>query len=113
MKLLPTLVLALTAAASGMAGAATHRSDQDRRDENREQALSKWRADHGELASSSSTSNGMQRSSLREKTREGASSVRNFTHRQAEKARRFSERQDRRLGKEHAPVNTSPEGGGK
>ena len=115
MKLLPTLVLALVATASGVAGAATYGSDQDRRDQNREEALSKWRASHGNLASSSSyssTDSGMRRSSVREKTREGAASVRNFTHRQAEKARRFSERQDRRMGKDHAPINTSPEGGG-
>lgn len=114
MKFLSTLVLVLTAAASGMAGAATYNSDQDRRDQNREEALSKWRADHGELAASSSSTDSRTRgSSLREKTREGAASVRNFTHRQAETARRFSERQDRRMGKQHAPVDTSPEGGGK
>ncbi len=121
MKLLPTLVLAFAAAACGAAGAASYNSDQDRRDQNREEALSKWRAQHGDLAAAD---NGMRRSSMRakahhgasavrEETHEGARAVRKFTHRQAEKARNFSERQDRRYGKKHAPINTSPEGGGR
>ena len=111
MKFLPALVLAVTAAASAAAGAATYGSDQERRDQNREEALSKWRADHRDLASSGSGMN--RKSTVREKAHRGANSVRGFTHRQAEKARRFSERQDRKYGKQHAPINTSPEGGGK
>lgn len=123
MNRLPALVLALTAAACGTAGAATYSSDQDRRDQNREQALSTWRADHASLASTPTretagsptlrerTKAGAR--SVREKTHEGAEATRRFGHRQAEKARNFSERQDRRFGKPHAPINTSPEGGGK
>ncbi|MEO6361998.1 MAG: hypothetical protein ABIO71_02105 [Caldimonas sp.] len=123
MKLLPALLLAVTAAASGAAGAATYGSDQERRDQNREQALSNWRADHASLASTparDSTDRTTLRDgaksgarTVREKTHRGAESVRRFGHRQAEKARNFSDRQDRRFGKRHAPINTSPEGGGK
>lgn len=115
MKLLPTLVLAITAAASFAAGAATYGSDQDRRDQNREEALSKWRASHG--GASSMASGSPDRASLGERTREAthrsAQGVRHFTHRQAEKARNFGDRQNRRYGKKTGETNTSPEGGGK
>ncbi len=113
MKLLPTLVLAFTAAASFAAGAANYGSDQERRDQNREEALSKWRATHG---GESSMHNGSpRRTSLGERTREtthrSAQGVRHFTHRQAEKARNFGDRQNRKYGKKTRETNTSPEGG--
>ncbi len=113
MKLLPTLVLALTAAASCAVSAATYGSDQERRDQNREEALTKWRADHGDLASRSSAA--APRESLRERTREkthkAAQGTRHFTHRQAEKVRNFGDRQDRKFDKRRNKINTSPEGG--
>ena len=123
MKLLSALVLAIAAAASGAAAAAQYSSDQERRDQNRSEAMSKWHAmNDGRSgtagASMSRTSTGersmTRRERVRERTHQGASSVRNFTHRQAEKARRFGDRQDRRYGhgKTRANVNTSPEGGG-
>ncbi len=113
MKLLPTLVLVVTAAASCAAGAANYGSDQERRDQNREEALSSWRAAHpGE----SSMANGSaSRASLGERTRDTshrtAQGVRHFTHRQAEKARNFGDRQNRKYGKKTDQTNTSPDGG--
>jgi len=112
MKLLSTLVIVAAALASGAAGAAQYGSDQERRDQNREEALARWRADHGTAADSSGRL-ADERTSLREKTKEGARSVRNFTHRQAEKARDFSARQDRRYGTHHSTTDTSPVGGAK
>lgn len=115
MKLLPMLVLAITAAASCAAGAATYGSDQERRDQNREEALSKWRATHG--GESSTTNGSPDGASLGERTREAthrsAQGVRNFTHRQADKARNFGDRQNRKYSKKTGVTNTSPEGGGK
>ena len=118
MKLVPVLVLVLAAAASGVASAASYSSDQQRREQNREEALSNWRAGQGTSSSRatmapSRTHGTTRRERLRERTHAGASSVRNFTHRQAEKARHFSARQDRRYGTKRTTINTSPEGGGK
>jgi hypothetical protein len=115
MKLLPVLVLAITAAASCAAGAATYGSDQERRDQNREEALSKWRATHGDEGSMAEGS--LNHESLGERTRETthrtAQGVRHFTHRQAERARNFGDRQNRKYGKKTGETNTSPDGGGK
>lgn len=117
MKLLTTLVLAITVATSCAAGAATYGSDQERRDQNREEALSKWRATHGGESESSMANGPSDRASLGERTRDAthrsAQGVRNFTHRQADKARNFGDRQNRKYGKKTGETNTSPEGGGK
>ena len=114
MKVTAAIALTLGLALSGVAGAATYGSDKERRDQNREEALAKWRADHGNLRSDrgATTRTSTAKPTLRERTHNGASAVRGFTHRQAEKARNFSERQDRRYGKQ-TTINTSPEGGGK
>lgn len=118
MKLLPslaTLVFAVAAAASGSALAAQYSSDQERRTQNREEALAKWQAQNGQAQNTSSrttTEPATKRETMRERGRAGTQSVRNFTHRQAEKARRFGERQDRRHGTSPRVINTSPEGGG-
>ncbi|MEO7056685.1 MAG: hypothetical protein ABI281_08415 [Caldimonas sp.] len=113
MKLLPTLVLALTATASFAAGAATYSSDQERRDQNREEALTKWRSTHGGEATmhNGSPYHASMADRARETTHRSAQGVRHFTHRQAEKARNFGDRQNRKYGKRTGETNTSPEGG--
>ena len=118
MKLLSSLVFTVAALATGAATAAQYSSDQERRDQNRAEALANWHAaNDGKMSERSDRDatdrSASRRSSLRERTHEGAQSVRGFTHRQAEKARNFSERQDRRYGTKRTTINTSPEGGGK
>lgn len=111
MKILLSLVLAATAAVSGVAHAAQYSSDADRRSQNRDEALTKWRAANGQPADRQPT----QPATLRERGREGAQSAKGFTQRQAEKVRNFGERQDRRLNNrfgKRANVNANPEGGG-
>ena len=122
MKFLLPLVFAATTAVSGFAHAATYASDADRRSQNREEALSKWRASSGQPVARTTTTSTTTRTSadkptMRERTKDGARSVKNFTHRQAESVRNFGERQDRRLGakfgkRANTNAGATPEGGG-
>lgn len=111
MKFLLTLVLATAAAASGVANAAQYSSDEDRRSQNREEALSKWRAANGQAVERPVP----ERSSVRQRARDSTQSVKNFTKRQAATVRDFGERQDRRLDRrfgKRANINANPDGGG-
>ena len=116
MKLLLTFVLAATAIASGVANAAQYASDADRRAQNREEALTKWRASNGQTANRVAADRpAAQGASLRERTRDGGRSVKNFTERQADTVRKFGERQDKRLEQrfgKRANRNANPAGGG-
>ena len=92
-----TFVLALTTVAAASVGAQTVYSgsaDQERRERNREEALSHYRG-------TTATPREERRESMREKTHEGAASVREGTHKAAESARRVAHktaREVRRLG---------------
>lgn len=95
MKLLPKLILALTAVAScAVAGAqsvGTGQADSARRDRNREEALSNYRG--GRPAATDSTSSGRDsdmRPSARERTHRVADSTRRGTHRAASSVRRVT-----------------------
>lgn len=79
-------VLVLTTLAAASVGAQTVYSgsaDQERRERNREEALSHHRG-------ATTTSTAERNESLREETREGAGSVRRGTHRAAESTRRVA-----------------------
>lgn len=119
MKILPTLVLVLTAAATCAAGAETSfssQADQERRDRNREEALEHYRAANGTADDRAAPRETLRErthdtaETVRAKTHRTAQSVRHFTHRQAEKARDFSDRQNARYGMDTKP-NTAPEDG--
>ena len=115
MKFLLPLVIAATTAVSGIAHAATYSSDEDRRSQNREEALAKWRAANGQPASRTSMRANGDRPTVRERARDTTSSVKGFTHRQAEKVRNFGDRTDRKLGAKfgkRANANNNPDGGG-
>jgi CHASE1-domain containing sensor protein len=94
-----TIVLALTTVAAASVGAQTvytGSADQERRERNREEALTHYRD-----ATSMPAARGERSESLREKTREGAASVREGTHRAAESTRRVAHktaREARRVG---------------
>lgn len=113
-KILPTFVLALTAATSGVALAETNYStqaNQERRDRNREEALASYRAANGTTDARGNKRDSTAREkthaaaeTVRDKTHRSAQAVRGFTHRQAEKARKFSDRQNARFG-----TNTKPD----
>ncbi len=119
MKFLPTLVLVVTAAASAAAGAETvisSQAAQERRDRNFDEALTRYRAEHG-TTNQAMTGHETARErthdaadTVRDKTHRAAQSVRGFTHRQAEKARDFGDRQNARYGTNTKP-NTDPEDG--
>lgn len=99
MKFLLSLVLA-AAAITPVAHAAQYASDEDRRTQNREEALSKWRADNGSSAERQRADRPRtERTTLRERTRDTARSAKNFTERQVDTVRDFGERTDRRLDK--------------
>ncbi len=83
-----TFVLVLTTVAAASVGAQTVYSgaaDQERRDRNREEALSNYRASHP--TTSSSAARGDRKESMREKTHDGADSVRRGSHKVAETTR--------------------------
>jgi hypothetical protein len=114
MKFLPTLVLALTAAACAAAGAETvisTQAAQERRDRNVDEALARYRATHG--SGDDHTASGRETTreraheaadTVRGKTHRAAKSVRGFTHRQAEKARDFGDRQNAKFGTDGKPA---------
>lgn len=114
MKFLPVLVLAVTAVASAAAGAETiisSQAAQERRDQNFDQALARYRAAHG-TSNTQAIAGGETTHSdtVRGKSHEAAQSVRKFTHREAEKMRHFGARQNARYGTEAKP-RTEPEDG--
>jgi hypothetical protein len=113
------LVLALVAASAGGAVLAQSNgsADQERRDRNREEAMTKHHlSDDGQTDSGA-----MRHEGMREKTHEAADATRDFSHRtadktrsfthhQAEKMRNFGARQDARYG-QHTE-STAPAGEG-
>lgn len=101
MKTTPKLVLALLAVASCAVSAQTvysGQADQDRRERNREEALSHYRAG---TTAPSQTMNHERRESAREETREAAQKVRQGTHKAATATRRAAHKtanESRRVG---------------
>jgi len=90
MKIIPKIVLALTAFAAFGAGAQTvytGQADQERRDRNREEALTKYR---GTTSTATTSTSADRRSTVREKTHEAAQSTRRGAHKVAETTRRVT-----------------------
>ena len=112
MKFLPVLVLAVTAAASAAAGADTvisTQAAQERRDQNVDQALARYRATHG-TAEGQAMAGEPRDENARQKTHHAAQSVRGFTHRQAEKVRDFGARENARYGTHVKPTAEHEDG---
>ncbi len=112
MKFLPVLVLAVTAAASAAAGADTvisSQAAQERRDQNFDQALARYRATHG-TPEGQAMSGQPGDESAREKTHHAAQKVRKFTHRQAEKVREFGARENAKYGTHTKPTPEREDG---
>ncbi|MEO6895364.1 MAG: hypothetical protein ABI218_01820, partial [Caldimonas sp.] len=112
MKFLPVLVLAVTTAASAAAGAATvisTQAAQERRDQNFDQALARYRATHG-TPEGQAMAGESRNENARQKTHHAAQSVRGFTHRQAEKVRDFGARENARYGTHVKPTMEHEDG---
>ncbi|MDQ6638935.1 MAG: hypothetical protein M3Z15_04630 [Pseudomonadota bacterium] len=90
MKTSPKLVLALLAMASCAAGAQTvysGQADQERRDRNREEALSNYRSSTGTTAPMATRE---RRETAREESHEAAQSARHGAHKAADSTRRVA-----------------------
>lgn len=98
-------------AVSGVAHAATYSSDAERRTQNREEALTKWRNANPNAAQRTTMRRDEKRPTLRDRTRNGARSVSGFTHRQAESVRHFGQRQDRRMNSRFGKRNSANDNG--
>lgn len=96
MKFMPKIVLALTAvAAFGASAQTTYSSDQERRERNREEALSNYRA--GSTAPASYE----RRETVREEARDAKEKVRHGAHKVANSTRRVAHKtanEGRRVG---------------
>ena len=106
------LVLAVTAAASAASSADTvisTQAAQERRDQNFDQALARYRATHG-TAEGQAMAGEPRHENARQKTHHAAQSVRGFTHRQAEKVRDFGTRQNARYGTHVKPTPEHEDG---
>jgi hypothetical protein len=109
MKRIARIALALTALAACAAASAQpySTSDQERRDRNREELMSRYGAPTtGDRVAE-------DRSTLRGKTHQAAEKSRAFGHRQAQKMRNFGDRQNARYGKSPGakpdPYNHGPQ----
>ncbi len=105
-RLVPRLAIALlTSATCLVAGAQTtagSNSDEARRDQNRDEALSAWRARHPTLARTDMRERPAQRHrprTARERTHRVAESVRGAGHRVAEKARDITDKTNEKFDK--------------
>ncbi len=102
MKIMPKIVLALTAFAAIGASAQTvysGQSDQERRERNREAALSNYRA--GTTATTAPMARGERRETVREEAREAKDKVRHGAHKVANSTRRVAHKtanEGRRVG---------------
>ncbi len=105
-RLVPRIAIALLTAATCLAaGAQTttgSSADEARRDQNRNEALSSWRARQPSLARTDMNSRPMARKrprTARERTHRAAESVRGAGHRVAEKARDITDRTNEKFDK--------------
>ena len=122
-RMLPKFALALITAATCVTASA--QTDQERRDRNRDEALTQWRAAHPNMARGTDA-NGRampaERRTMRERTHTAAQKTRRAGHRvaeksrelghkTAEKARDITDRTDAKFDKHNKPIR-DPQGGG-